>query len=224
MICYYTGSRNLYPSMKPAIESLLDHNKADVVLLVEDDDVGWAVPDCVRIVNVSEVGKEMLKHSPNFGTRFTYLALIRVAASKFIDADRVIQLDCDTIVCDSLNELWNVDFDGCHYAAVPEYKGTFKPYGDRYYNAGVMVQNLKLIRETGMDNKMINWLNTNRVPYIDQDAFNCMCKAKELPVRFNECFCCGETDNPAIVHYAGVTDWYNGKQHRYEYLEKYKNR
>ena len=225
MICVYSASRNLYPYLKPAILSLLEHNECEVILLVEDDDIGYELPDCCRCINVRESGQELFRNSPNFGTAFTYLAMIRAAYSKWIDADRIIQLDVDTIVCDSLEEIWNVDMTDAHYAAVPEYKGRFKPYGEKYYNVGVAVFNLKLIRETGMDSKLVNFLNTNRVPYIDQDAYNALCKATDLPVRFNECFVTGYTDNPAVVHYAGIRNWWRDKGgFRHEYYEKYETR
>ena len=61
--------------------------------------------------------------------------------------------------------------------------------------------------------------------FIDQDVMNKYCvpdKVVSLPVRFNECSCCGMTDNPAIVHYAGCNSWFNNKYiHRAEYLAKY---
>ena len=58
----------------------------------------------------------------------------------------------------------------------------------------------------------------------DQDAWNIVGAetAVDLPVRFNETKYTGITDNPAIVHFAGVRDWYNNhKMFRHKYIEKY---
>lgn len=75
--------------------------------------------------------------------------------------DRVIYLDCDLIVHLNVSELWNLDMDtyalaACIDAAVESDKG-FYPWmkkiketeGRHYFNAGVMVMNLKRIRAMG---------------------------------------------------------------------------
>ena len=65
------------------------------------------------------------------------------------------------------------------------------------------------IREDFADDLMIYTLNTRKMPYIDQDAWNKLGvdKALPLPVRHNEAFCTGTTERPAIVHFAGYKNW-----------------
>ena len=42
-------------------------------------------------------------------------------------------------------------------------------------------------------------------------------------MRWNENQMTGETDDPAIVHYCAVRDWWTSRtMHRREYLDKYK--
>lgn len=102
--------------------------------------------------------------------------------------DRVIYLDCDLIVHLNVSELWNLDMDtyalaACIDAAVESDKG-FGSYpwmkkiketeGRHYFNAGVMVMNLKRIRAMG------NFFQTcmgflreyPKVKFSDQDALN----------------------------------------------------
>ena len=224
----YTGTRNLYEHMVTAAKSLMVNSPVDkVYLLIEDDAFPFPMPECVEVINLND---HMLftRSSPNWQTQFSPYCLMRAATAKLLpkELDRVLQLDVDTIVEDSLDELWEMDLTGKYFAAVPEYLGTFKPYGPVYFNCGVMMLNLGEIRASGIDDKLIEMLETEWVPYIDQDAWNKLGadKAAVMPVRFNESFCCGYTNNPAIIHYAGHRDWMmNRNVPLYSYLQKYRN-
>ena len=133
-------------------------------------------------------------------------------------------MDADTIICDSLEPIWDVDLDGKWLAACDEKLGRYHPFGEKYWNAGVMVLNLKQMREDNTTQTMVDYLNSFRQPYCEQDAFNFNTQGKvvELDTRYNECFATGYTDNPAVVHYAGRGDWYENKSiFRHEYLERY---
>lgn len=202
MIVVYAASRNLYPWLPMAYMSLLKHNPdAAVVCLIEDDALPYEVPGNVGTVNVS--GQEWFgEDCINIKTNFTYLSLMRVCYTKlFPGYDRVLQLDVDTIVNDSLMPIWKIDMSGCeteglaipakgrdaagsihgiestrrgkYFAAVPEHLSHWKPYGSgKYYNAGVCLFNLKAMREDKADDRLIRFLNEVKVPYIDQDAIN----------------------------------------------------
>ena len=207
----YTGTRNLYEHMVTSMKSLMINSPVDkIYLLIEDDEFPLPVPDCVEAINLNH---HMLfkPGGPNMKTQFTPYCLMRAATAKLLpeDLDRVLQLDVDTIVEDSLDELWEMDLTGKYFAAVPEYLGTFKPYGPTYYNCGVMMLNLDEIRKTHIDDTLIEFLQTEQVPYIDQDAWNKFGadRAAVLPTRFNECFATEYSGNPAIIHFAGHNDW-----------------
>jgi lipopolysaccharide biosynthesis glycosyltransferase len=230
MIVVYAASRNLYLWLPMAYMSLLKHNpEAAVVCLIEDDELPYEVPGNVGTVNVS--GQEWFgEDCPNIRTSFTYLSLMRVCYTKlFPGYDKVIQLDVDTIVTDSLMPIWKIDMDGKYFAAVPEHLSHWKPYGKDYRNVGVCVFNLKQMREDGVDDELIHFLNTNKVPYIDQDALNWLNakkggdKALTLGVRYNECFVTGETLRPAVVHAAGTRNWFSNldEQYRGSYWKPY---
>lgn len=231
MIVVYAASRNLYPVLPMAYMSLLKHNpEAAVVCLIEDDELPYEVPWNVRCVNVSEQPWFDLA-CPNIKTNFTYLSLLRVCYTKLLPGvDKVIQLDVDTCVTDTLEPIWRIDFSGGEYfAATPEYLSQWKPYGDDYRNAGVCVFNLKQMREDKADDKLIHFLNTNKVKYIDQDAINWLNaemggkKALNLGIRYNETPFTGESLRPAVVHAAGTRLWMHNldEQYRGDYWKPY---
>ena len=138
---------------------------------------------------------------------------------------RAIQLDVDTIVCDDLEPIWEIDLEGKWIAWAPEIFGQWRPFGPDYYNFGVAVLNLEQLRRDRAAFYMIRALNCGKVPFLDQDIMNMFAvpeKSVAMPSRYNESFCCGQSENPAIVHYAGYPDWMtNPETPRREYLERY---
>ena len=221
----YSLTRNLYPQLQVTIRSLLEHNDNLMVhVMAEDDELPFEIPCEHEIINMSEQSY-FPPTNMNCRSQFTYMAMLRVVWPEVALAKRLIQLDVDTIVCDSLEPIWNIDLDGKWIAWCPERLGQFRPFGPDYYNFGVAVLNLRRMRVDNMTEFMVRELNRFQYPFLDQDVMNRFAvpdKTAELPVRYNECFCCGQTDNPAIVHYAGYPDWFtNPNVPRREYLAKY---
>lgn len=224
----YSASRNLYPYLYPSVISLLEHNDVEkIYLLLEDDAFPKHLPtlpsECV-IYNVTEQ-RYFDKNGPNFRTRFTYLSLLRTAYSKmFRKIDKLIQLDVDTVITDSLQPIWDIDISNSYFAAVREPERDNGKYGAKYFNIGVAVFNLDKIRKDRMDDKAIQMLNTNSYAFIDQDVWNILGSdsAVELDPRYNETRFTKITSNPAVVHFAGYKRWWNdATMFRYEYLKKY---
>lgn len=216
MVVVYTATRNFYPYLQTTIKSLFDHNNPKVYVLAEDDDAPFP-----NVINVSM----MKPKGVNAGTHFSYMSLLRVQLANIIPEDKVIYLDVDTVVCDDLSPLWEVDMEGKWWGAVKEAQTWYKPFGKDYYNNGVSIYNLKQMRCDGIVPIMIKELETVKHRFVEQDVMNKYCvpdKVVSLPVRFNESSCCGFTECPAIVHYAGTNNWYNNPYiFRHEYLDKY---
>ena len=220
----YSGTRNLYPAMKGAITSLLKFNPdAQVYVMAEDDTLPFDIPG--EVINVSRQ-EYFPAHGANMKSPFSYMALMRVCTPELIPDERVIQLDVDTIVNDSLEPIWEIDLEGRWLAWCEEQYGWYKPFGNKYYNFGVAVLNLEQMRKDHATRFLVSDLNWNYYRYVDQDAMNRYAvpgKTVDLPVRYNECFCCGYTEHPAVVHYAGYPDWYtNNAMPRWWFRDKYK--
>lgn len=223
----YSGTRNLYPHMVTAAKSLVANSSVDkIYFLIEDDTFPEYLPPQIETLNIS--GQRFFpKNGANFRTHFTYMSLMRVTYAKlFPDLDKILQLDVDTICTDNVDYLWDIDMKDRWFAAVVEDLGTYKPFGPKYYNIGVAMFNLEQIRKDKVDEHLINYLNTTSVPYIDQDAWNRFGIGRDmaLPVRYNETFVTGYTDNPAIVHFAGFKEWIsNTRVPRKEHIRKYRD-
>ena len=96
--------------------------------------------------------------------------------------DRVLCLDADLIVTDSLAPLWDTDIEDFFLAAVtnvlaPQYMSRPAALGvspNGYFNAGVMLLNLGLMREHGCSERIVRY-GIDHAPELalrDQDALN----------------------------------------------------
>lgn len=223
----YATTRNMYHCLKPSLTSLLEHNKPKAIyILAEDDELPYDLPKICKVINVS--GQTyFLANNPNMSSIYTYMAMMRACYTELLPrVNKVLQLDIDTIICDSLEPVWKIDVTGKWFAACPEYLGKYNPWDkDKYYNIGVCLYNLAQMRKDNATQQMVELMNSKRMWCVEQDALQYFAvpdKATDIPLRYNECFCCGYTDDPAVVHYAGKKEWYEDKAiFRREYLERY---
>ena len=80
----------------------------------------------------------------------------------------------------------------------------WKPF---YCNSGVLLLNLKMIRETGLFERLRRRVRTKKMNFPDQTAIAFLCKTKkELPRRFNEQRKIRK--NTVIKHFVGFFQWY----------------
>ena len=219
----YCVTANYLEMIKPSIRSLRAFNKPNIYIVTETDEVDI---ENVKVINISDQ-IYFPKNSVNYYNMFTYIGLLKVCYQSLLPCNKVIHLDADTIINDSLKDMWDIDLEGKWYAMCQEYRGRYRPFGNRYYNAGIMLINLKQLRKDDIQDQMVNYLNTVRQPWCEQDAFNKFGleqnKIVDMDVRFNENMMTGFTDRPAIIHYCAVRDWWTNRNiTRVEYLNRYR--
>lgn len=137
----------------------------------------------------------------------------------FPQYDKGIYIDSDIVVPGDISELYNIDLEeniigGCADSSiigVPE----FAEYVEQavgvskynYINSGVLLMNLKKMREKQFSKKFLGLLNTYHFDCVapDQDYINAMCNGKihylhetwdVMPNDINKVI-----ENPKIVHY-----------------------
>ena len=228
----YALTRNYYNKILPSLRSLAEHEpKAKVYILAEDDELPFDTPQKVNVINISD--QHQFDNGVNIQNRFGgYINLLKVYYPNILARlNKVIHLDVDTIICDSLKDFWDIDVTGKWIAAVPEYKAVhsqLKLYGDIYYNAGVMLINLAQMRKDNICDTMAKFLNEVPQPFADQDAWNKygieQDKVAVVPVRFNESISTGFTGHPAIMHFCAYSDWWeNPYVPGVQYLNRWKS-
>lgn len=172
-VCYQL-TRNIYPNVIPSLKSLLKNGSVDsVVLMIEDDDIGFDLPDKVLTINMSQQ-KFIRKDSPNYSCKWTYMCLLKTAVPYiFPHHKRILTLDVDTIVHGDLSPLWDIPMDD-HYLA-----GAIEPFwtenGKPYVNAGVIMWNCEKLRKDSKVNAILNALNTVKYELAEQECINSKC-------------------------------------------------
>lgn len=224
----YTVSEMIAPYLHASIDSLLDHNEVEKIYVFTDAKEIKGLPDVCEVRNITEQ-EWMDEDSPNVCELFPLIARIRLCMAKLLPEEhKVLYLDADTIICDSLEPVWDTDMSGRWLAMVDESLGKYKPFGEYYFNCGVVLFNLDKIREDKIDDKWIRFFNRRYIWLGEQDILNKFNRRNRiacLPSRYNEFHATGISDNPAIVHYACFSDWYeNRDMPRVEYLDRYLRR
>ena len=96
------------------------------------------------------------------------------------DVDKIIYIDTDIINFKDLSEMYSINFEKNIY-----FKGTLDQIGliteirhrnvKKYINAGVLLMNLKLIREDGIEKQLRDYIKTHHLNHHDQTALNNVC-------------------------------------------------
>lgn len=139
-----------------------------------------------------------------------------LALPSICDDERILFLDADTLVSGDLSEFYNQDLGDYYITAVHDYGMisninteapikiddtnviTTKEYFEnhmnwnvdemkKYFNSGMMLMNLKVMRENNVEEKIFQSLNDRIFAFPDQDCINYVCheKVKIVEPKFN---------------------------------------
>jgi UDP-D-galactose:(glucosyl)LPS alpha-1,3-D-galactosyltransferase len=149
--------------------------------------------------------------------------------------ERLLYLDCDTLVTGSLSPLVSVDLVNAPLAAVrdaftrrvvdrgglPGWQGYPPMSGqDPYFNSGVLLIDTASWRRLDVSDRALGYLldNAGKLRYPDQDALNVACAGQwtRLPSRWNhmmpwrlESANGGRLSDAVIAHCAGPRKWWS---------------
>lgn len=127
-----------------------------------------------------------MQDSPNIDSVYTPYTLLRLFSDLLPLPDRVLYLDTDTAAIGDIRPLFEYDMKDCEYAGALDYLGKVF-INPRYINAGVLLLDLRKIRETGFFRKARALVAEKKLPFPDQDAVNRLTKKKcFLPRGYNE--------------------------------------
>lgn len=108
----------------------------------------------------------------------------RLLLPRIVEADRLIYLDSDLVVVSDITALWRVDLKGRALGAVPDaladpvaFAARWKlpvDAGCAYFNSGVLLIDLKLVRETGSFDTALKLLaqSPDKAHFADQCGLN----------------------------------------------------
>lgn len=138
-------------------------------------------------IDVTELYEKEFGHGKNENAYCTPYTLLRLLADLVPDMpDKLLYLDIDMMADKDISELYNIDIEEYEYAAVKEKYGS-KIIRHDYINAGMLLLNMKKIKETGLLEKARNLIKKRKLPFADQDAIFWTTTSKLLlPRKYNE--------------------------------------
>ena len=131
-----------------------------------------------KSVDVSDLFREKLMAGPNLHNKFySYYVTVRLLAHLVDEIpDKVLYLDSDTIINKDLKELWDIDVEDVEIAGR---RDSFRI--TPYFQTGVMLLNMKKIRETGLFEEACRLCREKKYYcYIDMGALNQKCKKRKI--------------------------------------------
>ena len=100
------------------------------------------------------------------------------------EVDKIIYFDCDFIINSSLKELFQTDMKNFPVAGVHDISRKMVRKNPTYVNAGMLMFNLKNMREQNLEEKFLNWTkeHIDTIKLGDQEIINEVCKGNILIV------------------------------------------
>lgn len=141
----------------------------------------------VTKIDVTNLYEQEFMKCANESAYCTPYTLLRLLADLLPEMpDKLLYLDIDMMIGGDLSKLYNIDITDYEYAAVKEKYGCWIIRPD-YINAGMLLLNMKKIKETKLLEKARTLIKTRKMLFADQDAiFWSTTKKKLLPRIYNE--------------------------------------
>ena len=108
--------------------------------------------------------------------------------------DKIIFTDGDMLNLEDLSEMYKIAFkENMYFCGIPDFIDHLKQLrdfglsSDKYINIGVMLINLKALRENSIEKKLTEFVYTHKLQFYDQTAINCVCynNTQVLPYKYN---------------------------------------
>ena len=260
----YATDNNYAKYLLTSIISVLENNiniKLKIYILIDSeflqfnvDNINFTIKkyhNCsVHFIDMGDKFRTIKMRIPHI----SFVTYYRILLASIVEEDRILYLDVDTICASSLQEFVSLDIENYYIAGVKAagYHIDSEKICERlkiksinkYINAGVLLMNLKLIREDRLEKTFIELLGNNYSSQ-DQDILNVACynKIKCLDLKFNVMTPYYEKNNkqklyietgvfskkqleeaeynPVIIHYATKIKPWNAKTPFDEYFWSY---
>lgn len=200
----YSADNNYFRQLSVAIFSMLENNQE-----IEYIDI-YVIDNGILNENKNSLQKLIKKYKnrniifldfdklcDNLKTdgNFPISSFARLFLWKIKGIDKIIYMDCDSLVIGELKDLWNIDINDYYVAGVLDNVHSFYKtsigleVNDNYINAGFLLINIERWRKDNLGKKCIDVINTYKgtVPHNDQGVINKICHSKLLllPPKYN---------------------------------------
>lgn len=194
----YASDDNYVQHVGVSMLSLYENNKMFESITVYILDTSISIENKQRLISISkEYNRNVVffdfSDIKNFiGMEIwsdrSFATMSRLFIARYLpkNIEKILYLDCDSVINSSLEELWSIDIDDYYVAGVLDTVGTEvkKCIGlnenDIYINAGMLLINIKKWKDELVEQKLIDFFKKYKghVPNMDQGAINGTLKNK----------------------------------------------
>lgn len=137
--------------------------------------------------DVTDIYKSEFAGCPNEDAYCSPYTLIRLFADMIESMpDKLLYLDADIMFNRDIRLLYDTDIENYEYAAARDHYGKYL-VSPNYINAGVLLLNMKKIRQTGLLLKSRELIKKQKLPFADQSAIlRSTTERKMLAQKFND--------------------------------------
>lgn len=141
----------------------------------------------VKKIDVTEFYQREFANCPNELAYCSPYTLLRLLADLIPDIpDKLLYLDVDILFQHDVELLYRYDISEYEYAAARDHYGKYLIHPN-YINAGVLLLNMRKIRETGLFTKARTLLRDKKLLFADQSAiYRSTTKKLMLPQKYND--------------------------------------
>lgn len=193
----YSTDENYVRHCATSINSLLDNNKEfveiNIYIIVNNvsENSKKKINDIVKKYNrrVEFLNLESFCQNFDKNNEYSMSYYARLFISNLsTNVEKILYIDCDTVINGSLEELMNIDISEYYLGAVQDsiqsqkMKFIEKDKEYRYINSGVLLINLKKFRDDNIEEKFLKFIEKycGNVPHHDQGILNGVCGDKIL--------------------------------------------
>lgn len=201
----YASDEKFVEILAVSMESLMQYNSGVTIYVLNNGINSGSVDKLIaqaeqhdakiKIIPVEDLNR-YVGRKLSCQKKITHTCYFRLFLSEIMpnDVDRVLYLDCDTLVCDNLDEIFEWDLKSmCAGVAEPTSKLMKKKINlkaeDSYMNSGIMLINLKKWRTENISKKFVDYIEEmkGKISFEDQGCVNHVLKGRMdlLPIRYN---------------------------------------
>lgn len=172
----------------------------------------------IEFIPFAPFGKQIEK-AYDMTEKWNYSTYGRLFLATIPRVDTILFIDCDTVVLGPLHELFEMPLNNVAVAGVQDVeslktrKAVGLAYGDRYFNAGVSLLNLKYWRDNNSIEQCIEYIKHygGKVPFEDQGVMNAVFKNNKIILhpKFNVMNVMLIYNAPQISTFYDVENYYN---------------
>ncbi len=140
----------------------------------------------VKTINCDKLFKEEFEKGKNLTTHYTPYIFLRLLVDLIPEMpDKALYIDTDIVAYQDIKEFYNTNIDDYEVTASLDYLGR-NAINPKYINSGVLIMNIKKIRETGSFIKCREMCKTKKMMLPDQTAIYKCCKIFRVADKYNE--------------------------------------